>query len=68
MIPKRRLVYRIDVYQDENPKPIDIIYCKPINIKYWLDRGVDVIGPFWTVNTLTVTQQKWAELFSVEPY
>ena len=56
------------MYQDENPKPIDVIYCKPINIKYWLDRGVDVIGPFWTVNTLTVTDAKWAELFSVNPY
>ena len=65
MIPKRRMVYRIDVYQDENPKPIDVIYCKPENIKYWLNRDVDVIGPFWTVNPLTVSPGRWAQLFAV---
>ena len=40
---------------------------KPENVKYWLNRDVDVIGPFWTVNTLTVTPAKWDQLFSVNP-
>lgn len=65
MIPKYRLIYRIDVFRQGVRKPFDRVYCKPENLKYWLNGEIDENGVFWTVNNLLCTSQRWAELFSV---
>ena len=64
MIPKQRLIYRIDVFR-RRAHPIDRVYCKPVNIKYWLTGQIEENEVFWTVNTLLVTPKRWNELFSV---
>ena len=65
MIPKQRLIYRIDAYEEGAPRPFNTTYCKPENINYWLHSEEDDSGIIWTVNPLLVTPQKWEELFSV---
>ena len=65
MIPKQRLIYRIDVFRQGTPHPFDRVYCKPENIKYWLSGQIEEDEVYWTVNTLLVTPQKWVNLFSV---
>ena len=65
MIPKPKMVYRIDVYHPKARFPFDIKFVEPKNIKYWLTADFTENEDFWTVNTCMVSPEKWAEIISV---
>ena len=65
MIPKYKMIYRIDVYHPNTTFPFHKIYVRPKNVHYWLTGNNTENEDFWTVNNVLVTPENWSQLFSV---